>query len=434
MIVSSSSVRTPSASVIRPALLVFLLAIAIRVSFMIVLHTYRELERTEVVNTAVSLASGHGYANAYSPDSGPTAHMAPLYPILLSVIFRFAGVGSTAAFLQQLFGCLMISLAYALLPMLAVASGLPRSAGIAGGLTGALLPLSFWAERGTFENPLTAVVVIGMLLLAGRTWREQQFTTRAAIFHGILSGLALLLAPGLVFLIGGLLAALVILRRAAGLRYAIVVALLTLVTLSPWIIRNQLVLGAPIWSRSVSGLVLALGNCDGASADLEENIRNGTHSRLHPYASPRQLTRVKEIGEPRFDAERMAEAKQWIRSHPGKFLQLTIERIWLFWMPLEHRPIQTFLMRGLSLLGLATMAWAFRHPTPTLWMVGMAMLTYPAPYYLAGASPRYMLPVWPLVLLFDGVFIVTLMRRAQAARATKTLLGSAAESPSIIST
>jgi Dolichyl-phosphate-mannose-protein mannosyltransferase len=403
-----------SASLIRPAVLIFLLAIAIRLALMFALHTFRELERTEVVNTAVSLASGHGYVNAYSPDSGPTAHMAPLYPILLSVIFRFAGTGSTAAFLQQLFGCLTIALAYALLPVLAVAAGFPRSAGVVAGVMGALLPLSFWAERGTFENPLTAVLVIVLLLSAIRLWRTQRLTTQSAIFHGILSGVALLIAPGLVLLIGGLLAALVMRKRAAGLRYAMVVGVLMLVTLLPWIIRNQLVLGAPIWSRSIFGQVLEYANCDGAVANVETNIEIGTHFRMNPYANPVLLARVKEIGEVRFNAERFAEAKEWIRSHPGKFAQLTLERIWLYWMPEGMRPAQTWLLRMLSLVGFAGMFLAFRHPPPAIRICGIALLTYPVPYYIVGASPRYELPLWPVILLFAGLFVVTMADRARA--------------------
>lgn len=50
------------------------------------------------------------------------------------------------------------------------ATGLSTSAGTAGGLAGALFPLSFRAERGTFEDPLTDVVLILLLLCAIRIW------------------------------------------------------------------------------------------------------------------------------------------------------------------------------------------------------------------------------------------------------------------------
>src|ERR1700733_15807831 len=88
---------------ILPALLV---ALAIRM--VVVFFTYRDLPDAdkhyeafgwEMGWIARALVTGHGFSSPYYPLSGPTAIMSPLYPGLLSFVFRLFGVYSlTSAF------------------------------------------------------------------------------------------------------------------------------------------------------------------------------------------------------------------------------------------------------------------------------------------------------------------------------------------------
>src|SRR5690349_17039865 len=52
----------------------------------------------ETGNIAVSLSAGHGYGNLFRQDTGPTAWLAPVYPFLLFLIFRFFGAMTFASF------------------------------------------------------------------------------------------------------------------------------------------------------------------------------------------------------------------------------------------------------------------------------------------------------------------------------------------------
>src|SRR5215469_3966808 len=49
-------------------------------------------------NIALALSAGHGYANLFRRDTGPTAWLAPLYPVLLSLIFRVFGPLTLSSF------------------------------------------------------------------------------------------------------------------------------------------------------------------------------------------------------------------------------------------------------------------------------------------------------------------------------------------------
>src|SRR5262245_51880759 len=52
----------------------------------------------ETGNIALSLSEGHGYAKLFRRDTGPTAWLAPVYPVLLFLVFRFFGAMTVASF------------------------------------------------------------------------------------------------------------------------------------------------------------------------------------------------------------------------------------------------------------------------------------------------------------------------------------------------
>src|ERR1700752_2050844 len=53
---------------------------------------------TETGHIAYSLATGKGYASPFQRDSGPTAWLTPVYPLLVAGLFKVFGVYSRASF------------------------------------------------------------------------------------------------------------------------------------------------------------------------------------------------------------------------------------------------------------------------------------------------------------------------------------------------
>ena len=85
---------------------IILAAFALRM--VVVLFTYRGLPFAEEYLShaqfgwemgwiARALASSHGFSSPYYPWSGPTAMQPPLYPFLLSLVFRLFGIYSIAS-------------------------------------------------------------------------------------------------------------------------------------------------------------------------------------------------------------------------------------------------------------------------------------------------------------------------------------------------
>ncbi|HZU26735.1 MAG TPA: hypothetical protein VFA04_14515, partial [Bryobacteraceae bacterium] len=92
--------------------------------------SYRQFDFAEMEKIARSLAEQNQFANPYKIDTGPTAHHAPVYPFLLSLVFRAFGYGATARMAQVSMNLVFISVALSLLPLLARNGGLPGATGI----------------------------------------------------------------------------------------------------------------------------------------------------------------------------------------------------------------------------------------------------------------------------------------------------------------
>src|ERR1700748_2548316 len=114
----------------------------VRVPYLTIAHTYRirpfpdHFEYGwEMGRIARALATGHGYADPFLGHTGPTAWVAPLYPLLMASVFRLAGIYSlTSAWnlltLTSLFSALTVFPIAAIARRSFAASGSDRAAGI----------------------------------------------------------------------------------------------------------------------------------------------------------------------------------------------------------------------------------------------------------------------------------------------------------------
>jgi hypothetical protein len=71
----------------------FVLALVSRLGVALALRLYRTQLRVEVHKIALSLAKGRGFSDPYLIPTGPTAHQAPLYPMLLDGVYILLGSG-----------------------------------------------------------------------------------------------------------------------------------------------------------------------------------------------------------------------------------------------------------------------------------------------------------------------------------------------------
>jgi uncharacterized protein (DUF486 family) len=79
----------------------FWLALVIRLAVIVIFHYYNVRTSEdhfgfgyEMGRIARALATGHGYADPFHGHTGPTAWIAPVFPLILSGIFKIFGVYS----------------------------------------------------------------------------------------------------------------------------------------------------------------------------------------------------------------------------------------------------------------------------------------------------------------------------------------------------
>ncbi len=103
---------------------IFILGLAVRLTRALVTFRSNTQVGSEAIQIAKSLATTGNYSDAYGTGVGPTAHCAPLYPLLLSVVFRLLGTGAKGAIAVSMSASVAAALAFAFLPAVAVASSL----------------------------------------------------------------------------------------------------------------------------------------------------------------------------------------------------------------------------------------------------------------------------------------------------------------------
>jgi hypothetical protein len=400
--------------VVTWGIVVFVVGLLVRLALVLLNRQTTRLEAPEPVQIALSLMTTGRYADAYGAGAGLTAHCAPLHPVLLSILFRVFGTGARGALAMRVFGSAAATVGFALLPALAVASGLGLSSGVLAGMAGALLPVNFWAQTsGSFDAPFTSVMLVALCLLLCRVWAAARFAKSEGVAFGVGAGFGCLLNPALipvlaVWSIASAVRYRLQLRRV--LAFLAVAAVCVLSMLAPWATRNYRALGSFIWTRSNFGLELQVSNNDTMTADLERNVRLPEFALLHPFAGADELAKVRIVGEVAYQRSKERQAFAWISSHKRRFLLLTAERFRLFWLPNMQRPWQSVFEAALTLLGLSGLALLFWKRYAFAWVVSAALVAYPAMYYVVQVSGRYRFPLEPILFLLTANLFSGILR------------------------
>ena len=387
-------------------LVVFAVSFVIRAAFVLHFHTYADPSRTELERTALSLATTGVFGNPYAVTTGPTAHVAPGYTLILAGIFRLFGTGTAAEIVKQMLAAGVVSLLYALLPFAASGLALDRRAGIVAGLVGAIYPARPIVEiKGDWETPYTALALVLLSVLTVRLFAQCNLSRRRALLQGITWGVSLLFVPALLTLFIGYLAAGLLFCRRAGmgrcLSFAVIEVAIVAVCLAPWVIRNQHALGSPVVTRTNFGLELNVSNNDDATPDQRINYAKGVFSKYHPLLSTTEALKVRDVGEVAYNREVGNQAKQWIRTHLGRFLELCLGRARCFWLYYDPTsPVKTAFLGVAVLLGWAGLVQLLRRDRAAGAVVLLILLIYPLPNYLIHVGLRQEYPIhWLMMLL-----------------------------------
>ena len=380
----------------------------------------------EAAHVAVAWAQGRGFADAFMPGQGPTAHLMPATPLLGGIVYRLLGVESVAAEIVLFtLAQVMVFGTFLLFAKCFERLGATDHALRAGFVLLCLLPIYTTVEAFDFRiwegayGLLIGAVVLLMVLSA----EDGAAPRRMNLWLAVLPPTAVFVNPAVgvcAFAASGLFLwrwqrtprALPILAGAA----------VTLAALfGPWTMRNMAVMHAPIVMRDNLGLELAVANFPEALAPgdfdaIFEAHLQAIHPRDHPipYAAM-----VRAGGEIAYARQMGSQARGWIAAHPADTARLWLRhvremlfsRTWMFQtahgrqLPLVRSSILTVI----GILGLAGLARRAAIDRRSWYVAGYVLL--PVLFYVPFQPiMRYTWLLYPAMTFF-ACDLITRLRR-----------------------
>jgi hypothetical protein len=416
--------------------MIMLVALVLRLNYMWQFQSIHPRQGVSVIpflfesgNIAHSLATGHGFSSPFRVDTGPTAWMTPLFPLLLAAIFRIFGVYTFHAWAATV----LLNISCCTLACIPIYFAARRIGGIALAAAAAWL----WA---IFPNAILMPIesmwdaCISALLVATILWatlaldRAESKRPRNWCAYGLLWGVALMFNATLAALfpfLAGWLAYRAQQQNRAWLRNAAAAVAIIILCCVPWTVRNYRVFHQFVPLRSVLGLQLWLGN-----NDQTQDIFRGD---LHPIYNTPEREKYMAQGEMAYMQQKKQEAIEYMLSHPAREAHLIFYRAISIWSGGTPYPLEDFIgtpsLRFRTVLAfnlaatlgtLCGIIILFRERSPFAVPLAAFPVIYPWAYYLTLALPRYRLPIDPIVMLLLALSMERVARKLRKAKLLAT--------------
>jgi hypothetical protein len=354
----------------------------------------------EMGRLARSLALGQGFSRVFDTASGPTAWWTPVFPLLLGGIFKIFGIYSSKSALvilslNSLFSALTCGTIF-----LIAREVLGRTTAILAAWVWALLPYAiYWPTHHIWETSLSALLLT-LVVFCSLQMADQRSLTRWAAF-GLLWGFVALTNP---VMLSFLPVCLLWIRQShprahsAYVRGLAVFAFMVGLIISPWILRNQHVMGKFIFPRSNFGFELYMGNHG-------EGYSRGTFRG--PFWSLAERQEYDTAGEVAYMSNKQRRSLTFIAQHPSDFVLSSLKRTLFFW---TTAPDEYWLLRGrnvyrtslflaITLTGFTGLYLANRNRLRGAPLLAGVLFFYPLVYYLTHVESRYSHPLAPVMVM-----------------------------------
>jgi len=376
----------------------------------------------ESTRIAASLVRDRSFSNPYGLiRTGPSAHVAPAYPVLYATLLSVLGPGKATWWAIRVLTIAAYALQLALLLTLAGRLNLHLRVGAIACILGCLIPLpgSLYKWEAVFAGLLLVILATLTACLRTRRWG-----LALAAGLGLTWGISLLVSPSLLPVwVVWLPLVCIYAQRRIRIPATLAVAVLPFVIISPWLIRDYRVFHAFMLIRDNFGTELAASNNDCASSWAMETVQSGCADLVHPSRSLALEQRIAEIGEYKFNVERSLAGRAWIREHPARFLKLCALRFVRFWFPVfaTHHGFGLIAVIEISLMTvfmIAGLAMLVRRDLFGAYLLGSAAAAYSFVYYLLALDLRFGYPIlW--ISLFGSAYWLNEVWTRRAVRAAE---------------
>jgi hypothetical protein len=364
---------------------------------------------------AKSLLAGKGLSSPFGGDTGPTAIVAPVYPLLVAAVFRVFGAYSIAAAIAILLVQTVLNLITIWLIMHVARRLFNQATATLAGLAWACsLPL-VWMPTILWETSLSCCLLVGLFAIVLSCRARAEMGPVHWIMIGGYCGICALVNPALLLSLAGVVLWLAYATRGKQAYWPLLSLLTFVMVFAIWPIRNARVFHAFVPLRTTVGLELWMGNRDGATGYLDESV--------FPMFNRKELSDYVTRGEVGYSTHKSDLAKRYIASHPSEFLTLTARRFVRFWTGTgTQNGSMLFALHATSttLLGVVALALLLRlrrHDLVALFAI--PMLLFPIPYLITHAEFRYRLVIDPIMTVLGAYAVVQLAKlTVRASKAT----------------
>ncbi len=379
----------------------------------------------EIGAVAHSIVVGHGFANPYWVESGPTAVIGPVFPYILAGVFAIFGAYTKASALVFLaFNCLGSALTSVPVFFMARKSFGLRAAKWAAWVW-AFFPYAInFSANCMWYHSFLALLLALLFLIALHL--ESSDSIWAWAGWGLLYGFSALVSPavlGILPFLGGWVCYRLARQGKHWMKAATVGALVLIITTAPWQIRNY---------RSFHRLIPTLR--DNLWLEVADgNVGDALHwwnADVHPAGSAEDVRDYQRLGELGYMAKKKQQSLAYIESHPGVYLLRSVRRVGFIWTgfwsfnreylheePLD--PENIFFLSVFSALSFVGLYKAFRKSPATAMPYFLVLLTYPVVYYLTYASAGLRHPMDPIMVVLASFAVVSWLPRPREASVEK---------------
>lgn len=357
----------------------------------------------EMGYVARSLLTGQGFASPFGTPTGPTALIAPGYPLLVAAVFRTFGIYTAMSAVVIMFVHIAAAVITVWLMMHLAGELFSERAAIVAGLFWALwLPL-LWVPTIFWDTSLSICMMTALIALALHI--RSYPTSLACIGFGLFCGAAILINMALLITSVAVLFWLAVNTWRTSRYHIGLAGCLMLLIYSPWPVRNARVFHAFVPLRTTVGLELWMGNFDDARGYTEDSVS--------PVYNLRELNLYRSAGEINYDKQKSTQARAWIAAHPSAFAKLTVWRFFRYWT--GTGTFNGSLVYGLgatltTLGGLAGLFLLYRTGRRDLaLLLALPLFLFPLPYYITHAEFRYRLVLDPLLTVLSAYAVTSML-------------------------
>jgi len=188
-------------------------------------------------------------------------------------------------------------------------------------------------------------------------------------------------------------------------------ALLCVLVLAPWMMRNRVVFGEWVFIRSNGFFEMGLGNY--------ENSNGFGYIGRSPGLNPRLFHQYQSMGETAFLEMKKQEFMDHVAQHPQEFLKLSAQRFWYFWDGTSAlysygngETRRSMYWPWSLLMAIGAIHFGYVNRSKAILFITVFLL-YPLPYYFAYPHIRYRHAIEPMMLLFCGYVFTELLSSLQ---------------------